>query len=309
MSMESPKILCVDDEMSILNSLERLLKTNFQFVGVTSPKAALEWLKKNLDCAVVLSDFQMPEMNGVEFLREVKKISPHSARAILSGQIDLQQISAAINGADTHKFFLKPWENDYLLVQILEAVQLHKTLAEKAHYEILSITDPVTHLTNHRFFQDRIRLEIQKASESDQPLALILIDVDHFKAFNDRFGHPDGDQLLLSIATKLDQRVGEKGFVSRYGGEEFTVILPATSATEACALAEELRLHLENSPFTGLAPSPAYITISAGVATYPDCGETANELIESADRALYQAKRQGRNQVILAPLGTQNLRR
>lgn len=292
-----PKILCVDDEPSILQSLERLFKNEFQVLTSPSAPQAFEILRDNADCAVVLSDFRMPEMNGVEFLKEVRRAYPLTSRAILSGQIDLQQVSDAINSHDIHKFFLKPWENDYLTVQMMEALQLHRTLREKAHYEHLAVTDPVTQVTNHRFFQDQLRREMHKSS---QGLALIIIDVDHFKAFNDRFGHPEGDRLLFSVAKHLESFAKGHGYVSRYGGEEFTIILPGFTKAGALELAERVRTHLERTPFAGLTSSPSYITISAGLAMFPEHAATAGELIELADRALYQAKRQGRNQIAVA---------
>ena len=115
-----PQILCVDDEPSILQALERLLKDRFEVFTASSVSSASDLLQQNPKTAVVLSDYRMPDANGVEFLRQVRVLYPHTARAILSGQIDLHQVSEALNSADIHKFFLKPWENDYLLVQMLE---------------------------------------------------------------------------------------------------------------------------------------------------------------------------------------------
>jgi two-component system cell cycle response regulator len=304
-----PKLLCVDDETNILAALERLLKAQFQVLIAGDAHDGLKLLQENPDCAVVLSDYQMPGLNGVEFLRQARQIAPNTVRAILSGQIDLQQVSEAINNHDIHKLFLKPWENDYFLVQMMEAVQLHLTLGEKAHFEQLAITDPVTQLTNHRFFQNQLRHEIQVAESSKTALSLVILDVDHFKAFNDRFGHPDGDRLLTAIARLLTNQVAGQGFVSRYGGEEFTLILPRQNMSQAFVSADKIRKLFESTAFTGLVSSPAYITASAGLASYPDHGLSADALIEAADRALYQAKRQGRNQVVRAPLGTGCLRR
>jgi diguanylate cyclase (GGDEF)-like protein len=295
----TPKILCVDDEPSILQALERLFKDQFQVLTSTSAQEAFNTLKNHSDCAVVLSDYRMPEMNGVDFLREVRRLYPLTSRAILSGQIDLAKVSEAINRSDIHKFFLKPWENDYLSVQMMEALQLHRTLREKAHFEHLSVTDPVTQVTNHRFFQDQLRRELHKV-EDGGALTLVLFDVDHFKAFNDRFGHPEGDRLLFSVAKTLEKLVNGAGHVSRYGGEEFTLILPGRSRAQGLEFAERVRQHFERTPFPGLSSSPSYITVSAGLATFPEHGRGASELIENADRALYKAKRQGRNQVAVA---------
>lgn len=295
-----PKLLCVDDEDGILHSLERVLKGRFHVLTANNPLAALEILKENPDCAVVLSDFRMPGMTGIEFLRQVRQVYPLISRALISGQIELQQVSDAINSGDVHKFFLKPWENDYLLLQISEALQIHLSLKEKDHYQQLSITDPITQLTNHRHFQDQLRFRLLEAEQNASPMALLIFDVDHFKAFNDRFGHPEGDRLLFSAAQRLRQIVGDRGLVSRYGGEEFTLILPNCDSTEAMAMAEKIRATFERTPFSGPASGPAYITLSGGLATYPTNGQLSGVLIETADRALYQAKRQGRNQVVSA---------
>lgn len=300
-----PKILCVDDEPSILQSLERSLKNQFTVLTATMPNQALDLLRSNADCAVVLSDYRMPQMNGVEFLRQVRVLYPQTSRAILSGQIDLQQVAEALNAGDIHKFMLKPWENEYLQVQMTAAVQMHRTLLERAHFEHLSITDPVTQLTNHRHFQDQLRRQLEIARTTGKSLGLVIFDVDHFKAFNDRFGHPEGDRLLFGVASRLKMLSAEQGLVSRYGGEEFTLILPLAqngdaAAAEAMAHAEKVRLHFERTPFTGLTSSLAYVTLSAGLACFPLHGREASELIESADRALYQAKRQGRNQIAMA---------
>jgi diguanylate cyclase (GGDEF)-like protein len=298
--MSRPKLLCVDDEVSILHSLERVFKDQFAVLTSDSPVAALDLLRANTDCAIVLSDYRMPGMNGVEFLRHARSLVPLTSRAILSGQIDLGQISDAINNGDIHKFFLKPWENDYLALQMQEALQMHRTLREKAHYEQLAITDPVTQLTNHRFFQDQIRLELRKAADAKQPLSLIIIDVDHFKGFNDRFGHPEGDRLLFKVAGFLQDHVKNRGYVSRYGGEEFTVILPGYPLEEAMNFANEVRAKFERTSLAGPTSSPAFVTVSSGLASFPQHGVNAADLIEAADKALYQAKRQGRNQVAIA---------
>lgn len=295
-----PKILCVDDEPSILQSLERLLKTRFSVLTAGSPKDALNILKENGDCAIVLSDYRMPDMSGVDFLRQVRLLYPLASRAILSGQIDLQQVSDALNASDIHKFFLKPWENNYLLLQMEEALQMHRTLMEKAHFEQLSITDPVTQLTNHRYFQDQLRMRVEQSKTTGKPVSLAIFDVDHFKAFNDRFGHPEGDRLLFNVASQLKRLSADKGLVSRYGGEEFTIILPGLPDREAFAFCDDVRKHFEKNPFTGLTSSLAYVTVSGGLASFPDHGAAASEIIDCADRALYQAKRQGRNQVVLA---------
>ena len=200
----------------------------------------------------------------------------------------------AINSAKIHKFIAKPWENDQLLLQIIEAFKTHKQLVEQEQLKILSITDPVTQLTNHRFFQEKIRLEWDKSRQKDTPLSLVMIDIDHFKKFNDRFGHPEGDRFLTHVAETLKATCPEGSSLSRYGGEEFSLILPRCDSQNALLAAEALRKSILETNYNNYP-----LSISLGVATYPDHASSVNELILSADQSLFQAKRRGRNQTVV----------
>lgn len=288
-----PKILCLDDEPDILSALGRALRDEFEVLTATRTDEALSLAASNPDCAIILTDYAMPEMDGIQFLRQVRNILPFSVRAILSAQIDLTAVSEAINAGDIHKFFMKPWENEYLKIQMLVALKHQSTLW-------LSINDPVTGLHNHRFFQERLQTEIDMALDRNQSLGVMMIDVDNFKSFNDRFGHPDGDKLLKALAGRFQSFIPSNAHACRYGGEEFGIILPNTSAAQALEWAESLRQAVEQSPVPGLSTGPSYVTISIGIACYPAHAKAKHELILAADRALYQAKRQGRNQCVLA---------
>lgn len=297
---ERPKILCVDDEPGVLQSLQRLFKDSFQVLVASDAEEGLQQADAHRDLAVLLSDYRMPGKTGIEFLRSARSLVPHAARAILSGQMDIKDVSEAINKAEIHRFLLKPWENDYLRLQMFELLQLHASLLEKNHLHLLSITDPVTRLTNHRYFQDRLREEIEKSKVSKIPLSLIMVDVDHFKSFNDRYGHPEGDRLLAEIAQQIDSQTGPSGIASRYGGEEFGVLLPGVDTFEALRRADQIRQAVEKNPFKGPLGYRAYVTVSLGVASYPLHADNATDLVQFADKALYQAKRQGRNQTVAA---------
>lgn len=156
----------------------------------------------------------------------------------------------------------------------------------------LAVTDGLTGLHNHRAFQDFLEEQFQRARSTGQPLSLILMDVDYFKQYNDTYGHQAGDEVLRAVARILREQVRGGDFVARYGGEEFVVVLPRADARRAVAVAERLRNAVENAPWT-LRP----ITGSFGVATLQPEMQTRQALIEAADRALYQAKRNGRNRV------------
>ena len=296
MSKESelPPILCVDDESDILESLERTLRSRFQVIKAESASDGLKVLDQRDDIAIIISDHMIGDMNGVEFLSKAAKKAPLTSRVLLSGQIDLKAIEEAINTAKIHKFILKPWENDQLLIHVVEAHKAHKVLVEKEKLKQLSITDPITQLTNHRFFQEKIRLEWDKNKRKDLSLTLIMIDVDHFKKFNDRFGHPEGDRFLQLVASTMKENLPPHASLSRYGGEEFSLILPNTSSPEALTIAEKLRQAILELSFNNYP-----LSLSLGVATAPEHASSVDELIISADQSLYQAKRRGRNQTVV----------
>lgn len=291
---ELPKILCVDDEPDILDSLTRTLRRRFEVLTATNPTEASNILDQHDDIGVIISDHILGDHRGVDFLTKSKTKNPHASRVLLSGQVEMKSLEEAINSATIHKFILKPWENDQLLIHILEAYKTHKEIVEKERLKILSITDPVTQLTNHRFFQEKVRIEWDKAIQKESNLSLVMVDVDHFKKFNDRFGHPEGDKFLAHIAEVLKNNSPVDSSLSRYGGEEFSIILPKTSSPEALTIAEKLRKSILQSAYNDYP-----LSISLGVATAPEHASTVDELILSADQSLLQAKRRGRNQTVV----------
>lgn len=161
-----------------------------------------------------------------------------------------------------------------------------------------SIRDPLTGLYNRRYLEESLAREIARCGRRNLPLSVLMLDVDHFKQFNDTHGHAGGDALLAAIGQLLSSHLRGEDIACRYGGEEFTVILPESDSTSALRHAEELRLALSqmNVPLSGKTLPP--ITASLGVATYPLDGVAGLTLLRKADAALYRAKRSGRNRVL-----------
>lgn len=169
------------------------------------------------------------------------------------------------------------------------------------HIETLSYTDGMTGLHNYRFFRLRLKEELARARRENTQVSLSIIDVDHFKNYNDQLGHPAGDEILRKISSILKRSVRDNDIVARYGGEEFALILPATDEIGAFSLAERMRHMVEESHFEKQEIQPeGKITISAGLATFPEDAVIVDDLIVAADRALYHAKYTGRNKVIKA---------
>lgn len=162
---------------------------------------------------------------------------------------------------------------------------------------VLAVSDEQTGLFNLRHFRDRLSSEVARAARYHIPVSLIMLDVDHFKLANDRYGHPFGDLLLQQIAQILRQQIRDSDIAARYGGEEFTIILPATGLEAAREVAERLRASVEGAVL-GDAEHAEHITISLGVATFPNSDvDDMDALVKAADAALYQAKAAGKNAV------------
>ncbi len=164
--------------------------------------------------------------------------------------------------------------------------------------EQLAVTDGLTGLNNHRFFQSFFDRELNRARRYSHPLSLIMMDIDHFKKINDTLGHPVGDIVLKEVSRLLMEQARDVDLVARYGGEEFMLVLPETKKSEARLLAERIRVAVEKNRFEAEgAKNIGRVTISLGVSGFPDDGSEKDEIIDKVDKALYRAKAGGRNQV------------
>lgn len=164
-----------------------------------------------------------------------------------------------------------------------------------ASVEKLAITDDLTQVYNYRFLKGALRREVKRAGRYRQKLSILMVDVDNLKSYNDRHGHLRGSFLLKQIAARFVSQVRSFDLIAKYGGDEFTAILPQTDTEGALVVAERMRLSVAQHDFP--LASAGTITVSVGVATFPDHASDAHSLIMASDRALYQAKRMGRNRV------------
>jgi diguanylate cyclase (GGDEF)-like protein/PAS domain S-box-containing protein len=165
-----------------------------------------------------------------------------------------------------------------------------------------SVRDPLTGLYNRRYLGEVLEREVRRAARATQSLGVLMIDLDHFKTFNDTYGHDAGDAVLRETGTSLTKGVRAEDFVCRFGGEEFVVILPTASLEAACGRAERLRIKIKELAVMHHGRSMGMLTVSIGVAVFPEQGVSPKELMAAADAALYEAKRRGRDQVVVASL-------
>lgn len=172
----------------------------------------------------------------------------------------------------------------------VENSQLYEKAIIRAH------SDYLTDLWNHGYFQYMLQVELERSKATKTPLSLIMVDIDDFKVYNDLLGHQAGDDILKGLAMLLKNQSRKMDYVCRYGGEEFTVILPHADKKEALLIAERLRVDIEKHTFSHeeILPSKK-LTVSIGLASFPGDGQTPSELIASSDKMLYQAKNKGKN--------------
>ncbi len=164
------------------------------------------------------------------------------------------------------------------------------------HMERLATTDGLTGLNNHRHFQEMLSKEIERSKRYKRPLSLLLLDIDHFKSFNDTYGHPVGDLVLKEISLCIRKSIRINDIPARYGGEEFTVIIPETNFDGAMVIAERIRSTIECHIIRSYEKQ-LHVTVSIGCASFPSHVINQQELIDCADKALYYSKEHGRNKV------------
>jgi two-component system, cell cycle response regulator len=307
--VERAKILVVDDSRTQLDWLVQVLeREGFEVSTAVDGKEAIRKVRSERPDLVLL-DMILPDMDGLEVLRIVKaRADEHFIPVIiLSVKSDLDsKVTGLRIGADD--FLAKPFAEAEILARCAAMLrikslqdQLRRTqqkLAEQA------ITDELTGLKNRRAFDERLQEEFRRAQRYTDPVSLIMIDLDHFKRVNDRYGHPFGDVVLRGAAEEIRASTRDPDICARYGGEEFAVILPKTHLSGALTVAERVWKQLAARVFTvpeGSAGDPQFqVTASLGIAFYPSKDITSPELLlRFADEALYQAKRAGRNTICL----------
>lgn len=163
--------------------------------------------------------------------------------------------------------------------------------------ERLSVTDRLTELYNHGYFQQRLDEEFKRSARFAHSMSLIMLDIDDFKEFNDSYGHPRGDEVLKSVSAVIRRNLREMDIAARYGGEEFVIVLPETDCEGACAVAERIRSDIATIGFVPNGNGPVHKTVSIGVASFPQDAASGLKLLEAADAAMYRAKRAGKNRV------------
>jgi diguanylate cyclase (GGDEF)-like protein len=329
--------LVVDDEPYILNTLAALLNSQFEVITADSGEAAQAvFAQRSID--LVLSDQRMPRMSGVQLLEWVRQNHPRTVRLLMTGFAELEEAVSAINRGQVFRYIFKPWHTEELLQVLGQAArtflleQSHEQLLEElrelnlaleqrvqqrtreledANHELLqknkmleklALTDPLTSLPNRRAMDRLAERELRRRDRYPSPLALGLIDVDHFKKINEAYLLPGGDHVLVEMGKSLIGSLRTVDFLGRIGGEEFLVVAPETNIAGAEVLGERIRTSVEERVFT-YKEAIIKVTVSVGFAVAEEgINADYDQMKHVAAAALAEAKFTGRNRCVLHTL-------
>lgn len=301
MENEQPLILLVDDVPANIQTLNQILKDEYQTLFATNGANALELAASRIPDLILL-DVMMPGMDGYEVCKRLKA-DP------LTTDIPIIFVTA-MSTMENEETGLELGAIDYITKPVLPPivkVRVRNHLELKRRGDLLkelSLRDGLTGIANRRRFDEQLDIEWQRCLRNNLPLSLVMIDIDHFKKFNDHYGHLEGDECLKQITTTLAKTVHRPAdLVARYGGEEFVCVMPETDLEGAQLLAEKFRAAVYDLQLPHESSTLGVVTISLGLATsYPSLTGKKSKLIENADIALYEAKESGRNCVSISKI-------
>ena len=290
-------ILVVDDDAAIRDALhEFIMISGFIAYKASSSEEALGILRDN-PVEVVITDIILPGIDGLELTKRIKDTYEGTDVIVMTGYSgDYSYEEAITKGASDLVF--KPVRFEELLLRLKRVLNERQLANERTEMmeklQKLAITDGLTDLHNSRHFYTQVEQEIERSNRYNHPLALLLLDIDLFKDYNDTFGHLEGDKVLQEIGKIITACLRRMDTAYRYGGEEFTILLPETKAGEAITVAERIRTGISDLRFTPVPGKRVSITVSIGVTEYIR-DEAISDFVQRADKAMYQSKREGRN--------------
>jgi len=286
-------VLVVDDELATRRMVRTVLeKEGYEVLDAEDGQEALTLLKVHLPSLVVL-DIMMPGMDGLEVCKTVREDARMASVPIImlsakSKVVD--KVKGLSQGADD--YMIKPFAAPELVARI------RSLIARTSTYRRLGIFDGLTKLYSRQHFEQRLPEEVGRALRYETSLSLCMVDIDRFKDVNDTYGHKVGDFALKSVANYIQADLRMSDFSARYGGDEVVVVMPETTKSSAWKAFERIRLRLDSAEFAYENGSPSLrVTVSAGIAACPQDATSGDALIVCADKALYRAKKAGRNRV------------
>ena len=291
-------ILIVDDDLSVRDAMREFIEmSGYDSSVASSAEEALEVLATE-SVEVVITDIMLPGMDGLALTDHIKRMGDIDVIVMTGYSTEYSYEEAISKGASD--FVFKPVRLEELLLRLKRVLKERSFNQERVRMldelKNLSITDGLTQLYNSRHFYAQLKGEIERCNRYDHKLSLLLLDIDNFKDYNDTYGHLEGDKILVRLGRVIKSCLRNMDTAYRYGGEEFTIILPDTDVDEANTVAERLRTAVSAEDFTdGIRPG-VRITISIGVTQYFREEKIAS-FVQRADQAMYRSKQAGRNKV------------
>ncbi|MCD6271462.1 MAG: diguanylate cyclase [Deltaproteobacteria bacterium] len=291
-------ILIVDDDADIRQQLSEYIDLSGYISSTAADAEEAINLLKNKKYDVVITDIKMPGMDGLALTDTIKKRYASDVIVITGYSENYSYEEAVKKGASD--FVFKPVRLEELLLR-LKRVLRERQLRKHRNYILeklqkLAITDGLTKLHNSRHFYYAIELEIDRSKRYNHPLGLLLLDIDNFKQYNDSYGHLEGDKVLATMGRTIKSLLRTMDSAYRYGGEEFTIILPETNIAKAETVGQRIRAAIKSAQFFPESGKPVSVTISVGVTQYSP-QETVSSFVQRADKAMYISKQHGKNLV------------
>ena len=296
-------VLLVEDSAAIRALVRRMLVAGGHTVVEAARGADALAACREQQPDVVLLDVEMPEMSGWDVLAAMKADPALSDVPVvfLTGRSDTADMVDGLR-LGAHDYLRKPCEPTELLARVQAAARVKRLQDElrqrNQELDLISRTDVLTGLRNRRHVEEYLARLVSLARRHAEPIAVLIVDIDHFKSVNDRHGHDAGDAVLREVAGRMLDSVRLEDMIGRWGGEEFLVVLPNTAAQGAAELAERLRQVVADEPCQVPDGGAVSVTISLGCAA--SVIDDAATLVRSADAALYEAKESGRDRVVVA---------
>ena len=296
------RILIVEDDAIVSKLMyEFLSRSGYQAITANSAEEAEKLLLEE-EIHIILTDVRLPGIDGITFTKNVKKIYNLDV-IITTGYSSEYFYEDAINNGASDLIF-KPIRLNELMLRINRVIRERSLINERdrmiERLKKLSIRDPLTELYNSRHFYAQLEDEIRRSERYVHPLSLIFIDIDKFKAVNDTYGHMIGDQALLLIAQKMQTSLRSQDTAYRFAGDEFTIILPETTAENAKFVADRIKAEMEKESLIIRDKEIAIITVSIGIAEYQK-NEKKEQFVHRADVTMYEAKKRGGNDIAVSP--------
>jgi len=333
MNPQCSRILIIDDEKTLLDLLgEYLRDQGHDVVTALSGATGLD-LYNSEQPDLVLLDLKLPDMSGLDVLKHISARDEETALFVISGAGSMDDVIEALRRG-AWDFLVKPFLNLELVQHSVEKglekkrlrqenrlyrEHLEEEVQRRTHelrqeiltrkrieedlrrsemrYKELSLTDELTGLYNARHFFRQVQAEVDRAVRYHSPLSLCVLDIDHFKLYNDTYGHLSGDSVLSELGRVIRNLVRESDSAYRYGGEEFIIVLPGTNREEAARVAERIRTTFFEHAFFPRAGTEVHVSISLGVTSFI-AGESVSDFVDRADQNMYAAKKCGRNTTV-----------